>query len=176
MQTKGSTNRLRKLAATLALMVLLCAACFGATIAFRYYHRPLFHSTFSVHGGILPRWWPFPFPIVDKRGNMALVDEPSNLLVVIATGQPGYQGQKVPVTEGDHASLDLDTSPPITIDIPKDVDSLIIYRNGSPPARIRLDGGEAIKIFNSIQTATDIMDLAIVRSKALPNTTQVVSP
>jgi hypothetical protein len=96
--------------------------------------------------------------------------------VVIATGQPGYQGQKVPVTEGDHARLDLDTSPPITINIPKDMDSLIIYRNGSPPVKIGLDSGEAKEIFTSIQETTDVMDLAIARSKVLPNATQAVSP
>jgi hypothetical protein len=175
MQPERSTGRLRRLEVILALAVF-CAACVGSTIAFRYYHRPLFHSTFAVHGGILPRWWPFPFPVVDTHGNMALIDEPSNLLVVIATGQPGYQGQKVPVTEGDHARLDLDTSPPITINIAKDVDSLIIYRNGSPPVKTQLNAGEAMKIFTSIQDETNVMDLAIARGKVLPNTTQAVSP
>lgn len=122
------SNRLRRYAIGIAVGFTGLVLVYVAISVWRYTHRPMFFNTFTRHPdrGLMPRWWAFPFPPVDRAGNLVLMDSRRNLIVVVPTGEAECQGQRMPVETRGGVVLELSTTPPRSISVPCDANRLFI--------------------------------------------------
>lgn len=120
--------RLYRRRAVYVLLFVAPMAYIAVTVS-RYLDRPPFCNTFAIHPerGFLPEWWLFPWPVTDRTGNLVLLDEKLNLLVVIPTGDPHYQGQRVPIASSDGSYIDLTIEPPRRVQVPTPANRLVIF-------------------------------------------------
>lgn len=154
----------------LAVLVVVALIAYVSITTWRFFHRPLFHNTFAAHierKVLLPEWWPFPMPIVDRAGNLVLLDEPTNLVVVIPTGSGSYQGQRMPQSTAAGMVLELTTEPPRSVLVPTSPNHLFICDlTGKVVLEESLREGAARRLFDSIDT--DTADAATLLREKLP--------
>lgn len=132
--------------------IVILALWVGGCTVLEYFDRPMFSNEFRRHPdrGILPQWWPFPLPLWDQKGTVALVDKRLNLLVLIATEDKEMMSSPVkkPVAGGVDLVL-LDES---RYFVPRESNVCLIYRrNEQTPQRIALREGNAAVFFEKME-------------------------